>query len=72
MIIDVDRAIINPTQLPFWFLETLDEMEVRTVEVHPGDHSGAVNCLAVAPGRVLMQDGLSSRDWTALASESCP
>lgn len=68
VMIDVDTAIVNPTQLPFWFLETLAEMKIRTVEVHPDDHSGAVNCLAVAPGRVLMQDGLSPRTAARLDS----
>ncbi len=61
VMIDVDTAIINPTILPFWFLGKLDELGIRTVEVHPDDPSGTVNCLAVAPGRVIMQPGLSPR-----------
>jgi N-dimethylarginine dimethylaminohydrolase len=59
--IDVDTAIINPTQLPFWFLEKLKDMGMKTIEVHPGDNAGLVNCLAIRPGRVVMQDGLSPR-----------
>jgi len=61
VMIDVDTAIINPTQLPYWFLERLTEMDIRTIEIHPDDAAGAVNCLAVRPGRVLMQSGLSPR-----------
>ena len=61
VMIDVDTAIINPTQLPFWFLEEMKEMGLRTIEVHPDDDSGVVNCLAVRPGRVIMQAGLSPR-----------
>jgi N-dimethylarginine dimethylaminohydrolase len=61
VMIDVDTAIINPTQLPFWFLEKLKDMGMKTIEVHPGDNAGVVNCLAVRPGRVVMQDGLSPR-----------
>ncbi len=61
VMIDVDTAIINPTQLPFWFLEELRRLNIRTVEIHPDDTSGAVNCLAVRPGRVVMQAGLSPR-----------
>lgn len=61
VMIDVDTAIINPTQLPFWFLEKLKELGIRTVEVHPDDPTGLVNCLAVRPGRVLMQAGASPR-----------
>ena len=59
VMIDVDTAIVNPTQLPFWFLGRLAELGIRTIEVHPDDAAGAVNCLAVKPGRVIMQDGLS-------------
>jgi len=61
VMIDVDTAIINPTQLPYWFLERLTEMGIRTIEIHPDDAAGTVNCLALRPGRVLMQAGLSPR-----------
>ncbi|MEL6575327.1 MAG: arginine deiminase family protein, partial [Pseudomonadota bacterium] len=39
----------------------LDELGIRMIEVHPDDAVGCLNCLAVAPGRVIMQDGLSPR-----------
>jgi N-dimethylarginine dimethylaminohydrolase len=61
VMIDIDTAIINPTQLPYWFLGKLEELGIRTIEVHPDDPSGVVNCLAVKPGRVLMQAGASPR-----------
>ena len=61
VMIDVDTAIVNPTQLPFWFLEEMAAMGIRTVEVHPDDAVGCLNCLAVRPGRVVMQAGLSPR-----------
>ncbi|MCR9255317.1 MAG: arginine deiminase family protein [Alphaproteobacteria bacterium] len=61
VMIDVDTAIINPLQLPFWFLEKLPELGIKAIEIHPDDHGGVVNCLAVRPGRVLMQAGLSPR-----------
>ena len=61
VMIDVDTAIINPTQLPFWFLGKLQELGIRTIEVHPDDPSGIVNCIAVKPGRVLMQAGAATR-----------
>lgn len=66
VMIDVDTAIINPVQLPFWFLETLKEMRIRTIEVHPEDPAWTVNCLAVRPGRVLMADRVSPRTAEAL------
>ena len=59
--IDVDTALINPPQLPFWFLQKLDEMKIRTIEVCHEDGSSAINCLAVAPGRVIMSDRVSAR-----------
>ncbi|MDH3667808.1 MAG: arginine deiminase-related protein [Paracoccaceae bacterium] len=61
VMIDVDTAITNPTQLPFWFLEKLDELGIRQIEVHPDDAAGCLNCLAVRPGRVIMQSGVSPR-----------
>jgi len=61
VMIDADTAITNPTLLPFWFLEKLDELGIRQVEMHPDDPAGCLNCLAVRPGRVVMQAGLSPR-----------
>lgn len=61
-----DVAIINPVQLPFWFLEKLKALRIRCIEVHPDDPAWTVNCLAVAPGRVLMADQVSPRTAEAL------
>lgn len=61
VMVDVDTAIINPTQLPFWFLEKLDEMRIRKIEVTHEDVAGTINCLAVRPGRVLMMEGVAPR-----------
>ena len=68
VMIDVDTAITNPTQLPFWFLEELDQRGIRQVEVHPDDEVGCLNCLAVRPGRVIMQTGVSPRTADRLDS----
>ncbi len=59
VMIDVDTAIINPVQLPFWFLQKLEELEISFVEVHPDDPVSTVNCLAIAPGKVVMSAGIS-------------
>lgn len=61
VMIDVDTAIINPTQLPFWFLRKLDQMGIRTIEVCHEDPVSTINCLAVSPGRVIMTEGVSDR-----------
>jgi N-dimethylarginine dimethylaminohydrolase len=66
VMIDVDTAIINPVQLPYWFLEKLKELGIRTIEVHPDDPVWTINCLAVAPGRVLMADAVSPYTAEAL------
>jgi N-dimethylarginine dimethylaminohydrolase len=59
--VDVGTAIINPTQLPFWFLQKLAEIKIRTIEVSHEDPVWTINCLAVRPGRVLMADQVSPR-----------
>jgi N-dimethylarginine dimethylaminohydrolase len=61
VMIDVDTALINPTQLPFTFLERLKELKIRTIEVCPDDPVWTINCLAVRPGRVLIADEVSNR-----------
>ena len=61
VMIDVDTAIINPTQLPFWFLEKLAELKIRTIEVCHEDGVSTINCLAVRPGRIIMTDQVSAR-----------
>ena len=61
VMIDTDTAIINPVQLPFWFLDELKAMRIRTIEIHPDDPVWTINCLAVRPGRVLMAEAASPR-----------
>lgn len=67
VMVDQALALINPVQLPFWFLQWLDAHGIRTVEVHPDDPVFTVNCLAVRPGRVLMSEGVSPRTMDKLA-----
>jgi N-dimethylarginine dimethylaminohydrolase len=66
VMVDVDTALINPTQLPFWFLDKLKEMKIRTIEVCHEDPVSTVNCLAVRPGRIIMSSGVSQRTLDAL------
>ncbi len=54
VMVDVDAALINPVGLPFWFLEKLRALKVRTIEIQPDDPPFTVNCLAIRPGRVVM------------------
>ncbi len=52
-------AIASITLLPFWFLQRLQELRIELIEVHHEDDAGIVNALAVAPGRVIMPEGVS-------------
>ncbi|MGE0716987.1 MAG: dimethylarginine dimethylaminohydrolase family protein [Alphaproteobacteria bacterium] len=61
VMIDVDTALINPVLLPYWFLEKLKEIGIRTVEACHEDAAWIINSLAVRPGRVIMPEGVSER-----------
>lgn len=61
VMVDENTAFVNPTLLPFHFLEKLTELGIRQIEVCPDDGAWVINCLAVRPGRVLMAGGLSER-----------
>ncbi len=56
VMIDRDAALVNVTRLPYWFLDTLEELGIRVVHVDPRDPPTAINCLALAPGKLLMND----------------
>ena len=66
VMIDVDTALVSPDRLPYWFLEKLKALGVRTVETTSDDDDWIVNCLAVRPGRVIMPHGVSRRTQDAL------
>ncbi len=66
VMVDVNLALINPVQLPFVFLEKLKELKIDTVDISPTDDGWIVNSLAIAPGKVLMPEGISNRTHDAL------
>ncbi|CEJ10242.1 N(G),N(G)-dimethylarginine dimethylaminohydrolase [bacterium YEK0313] len=61
VMIDRDTAFVNPSLLPFWFLEKLKELKIRQIEVCPDDQNWVINCLAVRPGHVIVPVGISAR-----------
>lgn len=67
LMIDKDLALVDPSGLPFSFLEQLKELNIRTVEISPEDDKWIVNSLAVAPGELLMPRGASNRTLDKLA-----
>lgn len=68
LMIDRDLALIDPTGLPYSFIERLGELGVQTVEITPEDDKWIVNSLALAPGELLMPPGATDRTLDALAS----
>jgi N-dimethylarginine dimethylaminohydrolase len=69
VMIDVDTALVRAESLPFWFLEKLEELGVRTIETTPEDDSWIINCLAVRPGRILIPEGASNETLDRLAKQ---
>ena len=67
LMIDVDLALVEPSALPYSFLEKLKELGIRTIEITPEDNGWIINGLAVRPGRVLMPPGASNRTLDLLA-----
>lgn len=68
LMVDRDLALIDPTGLPYSFIERLAGLGVRTVEISPADDKWIVNSLAVAPGELLMPPGASNQTCDALAA----
>jgi N-dimethylarginine dimethylaminohydrolase len=66
VMLDHDVALVNPTILPFVFMEELEAGGIRLIHLNHEDPSWAINCLAVAPGRVLMSDQVGGRTREAL------
>jgi N-dimethylarginine dimethylaminohydrolase len=59
--IDVDTAIINMNELPYVFIDYLKIRKMKLISAPPEDNALSVNCLAVAPGRVIMHTSVSRR-----------
>lgn len=54
-----DLALVNIALLPFWFIEKLKELGIHLIEVYHEDDGWIINSLAIAPGRVMMPEGVS-------------
>jgi N-dimethylarginine dimethylaminohydrolase len=54
--VDVDKALVDPTGLPHWFLDKLAALGIESIWCHP-EEGWAINSLALRPGRILMCEG---------------
>lgn len=54
--VDVDKALVDPNGLPWWFLDRLGELGIEALPV-PAGEGWAINSLALRPGRILMAEG---------------
>ena len=68
LMIDHDLALIDPTGLPFSFIERLRALSIRTLEIIPSDDKWICNSLAIALGELLMPPGASNRTADALGA----
>jgi N-dimethylarginine dimethylaminohydrolase len=57
VMVDHDKALINVTRLPYWFLDELKALKIEAIHVWPGE-GHAVNSLAIRPGRILISEGV--------------
>jgi len=55
--VNVDVALVNVTRLPYYFLEKLKELKIKTIEVHPDDNWNTINCVSLKPGKIVMISG---------------
>ncbi len=56
VMLDVGTVLINPVLTPYRLIERLAAMRFKVIELHAEDHAFTINCLAVAPGRVIMSE----------------
>ncbi len=61
VMIDIDTAIVNVNELPFVFIDYLKSRKMKLIELPPEDNAFSLNCLAVAPGRVVMHTSVTPR-----------
>lgn len=67
VMIDRDRALVNPMGLPYRFMQDLKSRGVTLIEIEPADNPMIINSLALAPGKLLMPEGAGNRTLDALA-----
>lgn len=67
MMIDTDLALIDSNLLPYSFIEKLADLGIETIDLVPDDDPWIINCLTIAPRRLLMPEGASQTTLDRLA-----
>lgn len=62
VMVDHDKAIVNISRLAYWMLDLLKELKIQPIHADARDGGKTVNCLAIAPGKIIMCD---ESEWTA-------
>lgn len=62
VMIDHDKALVNIERLPYWFMDHLQELGIEAIHADYRDAKLAVNCLALSPGKIVMDE---LAPWTA-------
>jgi len=57
IMVDVDKALVDPTNLPHWFLRELQARGIQLIYSDPLDPPMTTNCLCLSPGKVLFSAG---------------
>lgn len=53
MMVDKNKALVDITNIPHWFLELLQERGIELIITDPNDPPLTNNCLCLSPGKVL-------------------
>ncbi|WP_141604532.1 dimethylarginine dimethylaminohydrolase family protein [Terrilactibacillus laevilacticus] len=56
MMVDRDKALVDITNLPHWFLELLQDRGIKLIITDPNDPPLTNNCLCLSPGKVLFSE----------------
>ncbi|PZQ95840.1 MAG: amidinotransferase [Cereibacter sphaeroides] len=59
--IDVDKAIVNTNELPYFFIEYLKKRGIQMIQLPPEDSPFSLNSLAIAPGKLVMHGSRTKR-----------
>lgn len=59
--IDVDKAIVNTNELPYFFIDYLKKRGIKLIELPPDDSAFSLNSLAIAPGKLIMHGSRTKR-----------